>query len=450
MSARAPQSAPHTQAFEVTDRLVFSIALPMTLAFLAVPLLGFTDVVVVGQLGDAALLGGLAVANAIFGLIFASLNFLRSATTGLVAQAFGRGDALEERAVFWRSSMIAVLCGMCLIALHQPILSIGLVLLDASENVAQATATYFDIRIMSAPASLFNFAVLGFVLGLGKGRLGLVLQTFLYGSNILLSVYLGLVLKWGLFGVAIATMASEYITAIIAVIYVCWKMDALKGISQKLLFDPKAFKSLLALNFDIMIRSFALVLSFAWFTRMSGQFGDQTLAANAILIQFLFIAGYFLDGFATAAEQLAGRSIGADQRQSFIKTVRLTLKWGLCLAIGLSLVLYVLGPFIITFTTGEPHVVEIAMQYYLWAALLPLTGVVAFQMDGIFIGATWSRDMRNMMLLSFVCFIALSLLASAYFDNHGLWLAFNMFLLIRSVSLSLILPSRIGGQFPHE
>lgn len=433
--------------FSVTNRLVFSIALPMTLAFLAVPLTGFIDVVVVGQLGDAALLGGLAMANAIFGLVFASFNFLRSATTGLVAQAFGRGDQAEEKAVFWRSAMIALLCGFLIIVMQWPIREAGLTLLDAGGQVQIAASLYFDMRILSAPASLLNFAILGFVLGQGKGRLGLIFQTLLYGLNICLSVLFGLVFEFGLEGVAFATVASEYVIACISLIYMCFKMNVLNGLTREKLFDRAAFRSLLSLNFDILIRSFALTGGFAWFTRMSGQFGDEVLAGNAILLQFLFISGYFLDGFATAAEQLAGRSIGAQHRPAFMKTIWLTLKWGLVLAAGLSVALYVFGPLIIDFATNTDSVRAQSKQYLIWAALLPLTGILAFQMDGIFVGATWSKDMRNMMLLSLAFFIISSLILSQYINNHGLWLTFNGFMLLRGLTLSYLLPHRIKRQF---
>lgn len=436
-----------TRPFEVTNKLVFSIALPMTLAFLTTPLLGLVDVAVVGQLGSAALLGGLAISVIIFDLIFGTFNFLRSATTGLVAQSFGRGDEVEQQAIFWRSSIIAVVLGIVLMLFQDGILSLGLSVMDASANVSVSATRYFDIRILSAPAALMNYAILGHVLGQGKGRLGLLLQVVLYATNIALSILLGLSLGWGLEGVAWATVVAEYFGVLVGFVIVVSKFSPSVRPRISQVFDKLAFKKLMALNGDIMIRSFALVTAFAWFTRQGGQFGDQTLAANAILMNFVMVAGYFLDGFATAAEQLVGRSIGANYKPAFLNAVKLTIIWGFVLASVLFLFLWVFGNPLIDIITTEETVREIAKTYYLWAALVAFTGVVAFQMDGVYIGATWSQDMRNMMLLSLAVFFISSLLLARYWENHGLWVALNIFMGIRGLTLSMILPNKIKGMF---
>lgn len=447
MSASHQKIEVATRPFEVTNKLVFSIALPMTLAFLTTPLLGLVDVAVVGQLGSAALLGGLAISVIIFDLIFGTFNFLRSATTGLVAQSFGRDDEVEQQAIFWRSSIIAFVLGIVLIIFQDIILSLGLSVMDASDNVSTSATRYFDIRILSAPAALMNYALLGYVLGQGKGRLGLLLQLVLYVTNIALSILLGLSLGWGVEGVAWATVIAEYFGVLVGFAIVVSKFLPTARPSLSQVIDRSAFKKLMALNGDIMIRSFALVTAFAWFTRQGGQFGDQTLAANAILMNFVMVAGYFLDGFATAAEQLVGRSIGASYKPAFLKSVKLTVIWGFVLASVLFLFFWVFGNPLIDIITTEQEVRRIAKTYYLWAALIAFTGVVAFQMDGVYIGATWSQDMRNMMLLSLVIFIISSLLLANYWQNHGLWVALNIFMGIRGITLSLILPSKIRGIF---
>lgn len=448
-------SAPHqtievqVRPFEVTNKLVFSIALPMTLAFLTTPLLGLVDVAVVGQLGSAALLGGLAISVIIFDLIFGTFNFLRSATTGLVAQSLGRGDEVEQQAIFWRSSIIAIMLGIVLIVFQNTILSIGLYLMDASASVSAPATRYFDIRILSAPAALMNYAILGHVLGQGKGRLGLLLQLVLYVTNIALSILLGLSLGWGLEGVAWATVVAEYFGVLVGFVIIVSKFSSIARPNLSQIIDKSAFKKLMALNGDIMIRSFALVGAFAWFTRQGGQFGDQTLAANAILMNFVMVAGYFLDGFATAAEQLVGRSIGANYRAAFLKAVKLTIIWGFVLASVLFLFFWVLGNPLIDIITTEVDVRRIAKTYYLWAALIAFTGVVAFQMDGVYIGATWSQDMRNMMLFSLAIFILSSMLLASHWQNHGLWVSLNIFMGVRGISLSMILPSKIRGVFQN-
>jgi putative MATE family efflux protein len=447
MSAPHQKNRAEIRPFEVTNKLVFSIALPMTLAFLTTPLLGLVDVAVVGQLGSAALLGGLAISVIIFDLIFGTFNFLRSATTGLVAQSFGRGDEMEQQATFWRSSAIAIVLGIVLIIFQNAILTLGLVVMDASANVSDAATRYFDIRILSAPATLMNYAVLGYVLGQGKGRLGLFLQLVLYVTNIALSIFLGLNLGWGLEGVAWATVIAEYFGVLIGLVVVVSKFLPEAKPSFLRIIDGQEFRKLMSLNGDIMIRSFALVTAFAWFTRQGGQFGDQTLAANAILINFVMIAGYFLDGIATAAEQLAGRSIGANYKPAFIKAIKLTVIWSFILAGVLFVFFWIFGNVLIDIITTEEDVRRIAKTYYLWAALIAFTGVVAFQMDGVYIGATWSQDMRNMMLLSLAVFIISSLILATYWENHGLWVALNIFMGIRGISLTMILPRKIKSAY---
>lgn len=419
----------------------------MTLAFLTTPLLGITDTAVVGQFANAALIGGLAIATIIFDLLFGTFNFLRSATTGLVAQAYGREDELEQKAVFWRSMLIGLASGLVILLLHTVIISLGLYLMDASAQVASAAKEYFAIRVYSAPAALMNYALLGYVLGLGKGRLGLLLQILINGTNIALSFSLGLGLEWGLSGVAIATVIAEYLGLAVGLFIVIRSFNGSQPLSRDQVFHRPSIMKLMALNGDIMIRSFALVGAFAWLTRMGGQFGDETLAANAILMNFLMLSGYLLDGFATAAEQLAGRAIGANYRPAFLKTVKLTLYWGFLLAGILMVIFIVFGPWLINLITNEPTVRSIAIEYYFWAALISITGVLAFQMDGIFIGATWSADMRNMMLISLACFIALSIVFTHYWGNHGLWISLNIFMLLRGVSLSYILSRKIPRIF---
>jgi MATE family multidrug resistance protein len=339
------------------------------------------------------------------------------------------------------------LAGCLLIALYPLILSAGLYLMDVSANVSNAASEYFKIRMFSAPATLMNFAILGYVLGKGQGRLGLLLQTLINGSNIVLSFYLGLKLQWGIQGVAYGTFFAEYLGVVVGLFIVLRSFKITKRPAFSYIFNVQASKKLMALNGDIMIRSLALVGAFAWFTRVGGQFGDTTLAANAILINFLLLAGYLLDGFATAAEQMAGRAIGANYREGFIKIIKLTLYWGFALAAVMMLLLVAFGPLIINITTTEPVVRDISYEYYLWAALISVTGVLAFQMDGIFIGATWSSDMRNMMLISLVIFVVTSIYLADIWGNHGLWLSLNLFMLIRGISLSLILPQKIKTIF---
>ncbi|WP_274630723.1 MATE family efflux transporter [Arvimicrobium flavum] len=433
--------------FEVTNRVVLSIAIPMTLAYLTTPLLGLVDTAVVGQFGNAALLGGLAAGAIVFDLVFTTFNFLRSGTTGLVAQAYGRDDRMEEQAVFWRACAIAVAAGVVL-ALAAPLLSLfGRWFMGADAEVSAAMDLYVRIRLLAAPFSLLNYAILGYVLGRGEAALGLGLQFLLNGVNVALSIALGLWAGWGVAGVAWGTVGGELIAVVVGMAIVLRRFRSQPRLPRSQLFDTAAFRRMLALNGDIMIRSFSLLAAFALFTRQGAQFGTVTLAANAVLMNFFLVGGYFLDGFATAAEQLAGRAVGARYAPAFRAALKLTAVWGFALSFVATAVFLVFGQSVIdVITTAED--VRIAAQAFIpWAAFTALSGVLAFQMDGVFIGATWSRDMRNMMLLSLLAFVASLLALTHWFGNHGLWASLHVFLLVRGFSLLSVLPRRARETF---
>ncbi|MCT7378598.1 MATE family efflux transporter [Chelativorans sp. EGI FJ00035] len=419
----------------------------MTLAYLTTPLLGIIDTAVVGQLGNAALLGGLAAGAIVFDVVFNTFNSLRSSTTGLVAQAHGRDDAQEERSILIRSLAVSAGVGGVLILLAAGIAALGVWFINPEPAVAEAMRVYIGIRMLAAPLTLMNFSILGYVLGRGEGRLGLCLQVVLNGSNIALSILLGLVLGWGLEGVAWGTVGGELVGILAGGAILARRFGKTPRPALSRIFDMAAMLRMLALNRDIMVRSFALLAAFALFTRQGAQLGTLTLAANAVLLNFLLVAGYFLDGFATAAEQLAGRAIGARYAPAFRKAVWLTALWGFALAAGATAIFLVFGETFVAFVTTAPGVREVASAYLPWAAFIAISGVLAFEMDGIFIGATWSRDMRNMMLLSFAAYIACLFWLGAAFGNHGLWAALHIFLIVRGLSLAAILPKRARAAF---
>ena len=436
-----------TRPFSVTHRLVLAIAVPMTLAYLTTPLLGLVDTAVVGQLGDAALIGGLAAGALVFDIVFTTFNFVRSGTTGLVAQAFGRGDEAEEQAVFWRAFAIAVTAGVVLAALAPVFVLFGQWFFNADSRVNEAMATYVGIRMLASPFSLINYAILGYVLGRGEGALAMLLQLLLNGVNIVLSIFLSLHLGWGVAGVAWGTFGGELAAMLLGLAIVLRRFAKGPRLPRERLFDGKAFGRMISLNRDIMIRSFTLLAAFALFTRQGAQFGTVTLAANAVLMNFFMIGGFFLDGFATAAEQLAGRAVGARYAEAFRRAVRLTLVWGFALAAIVSLATLAFGTELIAVITTAEDVRVAAATYLPWAALTALSGVLAFQMDGVFIGATWSRDMRNMMLASFVVFTAALYGLTPAFGNSGLWAALHIFLLCRGFSLLATLRVRVRTAF---
>ena len=428
--------------FHVTNRLVLSIAVPMMLAYASTPLLGIVDTTVVGQFGSAALLGGLAAGAAIFDVVFNTFNFLRAGTTGLTAQAFGRGDPGGEQAAFWHAISIAVVAGILLILLAPLVAFVGGWFMNAGVAVTAAMTLYIRIRMLSAPMALINYSVLGYVLGRGQAGLGLFLQILLNGTNMALCILLGLKLGWGVAGIAWATVCGETCAAVVGVSIVLIRFRRLPPLPRHRLFDRNAFLRMLTLNRDIMIRSFSLLGAFALFTRQSAQLGTDVLAANAVLMNFFLIGSFFLDGFATAAEQLTGRAIGSRYEPAFRRAVSLTMLWGFALAGVVTAFFLIFGDSLINLISTGADVRLDAKAFLPWGAFTAVTGVLAFQMDGVFIGATWSRDMRNMMLLSFAIYIASLVPLSRLFGNTGVWIALHVFLVVRGLSLLAVLPAR--------
>ncbi len=441
-------NAPAVRPFAVTHVAVFRLAVPMTLAYLSTPLVGVVDVAVVGQLGRAALIGGIAIGALIFDVLFATVNFLRSATTGLTAQAVGAEDAEEEQSVLLRSGLLALAAGFAMLILQVPIGKVGVAALGVHGDVAAAALLYVSVRIWSAPFGLVNYAVLGWVIGRGESGSGLLLQTLLNGVNIALSVFFVLGLGWGVAGAAWGSVVGEVATAIAGVALAWWKLKGAPRPTRAEIFAFARLKRMMAVNSDVMVRSMALLFAFAFFTRQGAAFGDVVLAANAILMNFFLVGGYFLDGFATAAEQLAGRAVGARFRPAFERVVWLTTLWGLLTALLLSAIFALSGPYVIDLMTTAPLVRATARTYLVWAALTPLIATIAFQMDGIFIGATWSRDMRNMMLLSVAIYLAAWAVLTPAFGNHGLWVSLLIFLGARSVTFHLRMRKLLPGTFP--
>ncbi|PDT00918.1 MATE family efflux transporter [Rhizobium chutanense] len=437
----------HSLAFEVTHRLVLSIAVPMTLGFMTTPLLGLTSTAVVGHMGNPEALAGLAIGAMLFDLILGSFNFLRASTTGLTAQAYGRRDQHEQQAVFWRALISALGCGLALLCLSPLLMAAGLKLMGAEGAIAEATGTYFAIRMLAAPAALANYAILGFVLGRGQGTVGLLLQALINGVNILLSIYLGLSLGWGVAGVAWATMAGEAIGAIAGLFIVLSGFGKAERPAWAEIFSRHRLAELFALNRDILIRTFVLIGAFTIMTRIGTGFGAVTLAANAVLMNFFLLSGYYLDGLANAAEQITGRAIGARYRPAFDRGLKLTTVWSFGLAAFASAFFFLAGPWLISVLTTSPEVRQAAETYLPWAAITGLTGALAFLMDGVFIGATWSVDMRNRMLISFAGYLLMLAVFVPLFGNHGLWLGMNAFLLFRGFFLAVLVKPRADQTF---
>ena len=432
-----------SRPFQVTHRQVFTIALPMMIAHFSTPLVSLAATGVVGQLRNEVLIGGVALAAVIFDVLFTTFNFLRGATTGFTAQAVGAGDRRQEQRMLLGGILIALSAGLLILLLHVPIGHLGLAALDADGPVSDAAWTYYAWRVWSAPFALFNFVVFGWVIGRGEAMTALLLQVVLNALNLFLAFAGVLWLGYGLAGAGAASLIAEGMTAVIGAILILKRTDRTLWEWP----DFSALKRMFSVNRDMMIRSFALLIGLSFFTRQSGVLGTDILAANTVLLRYYFLGVAFLDGFATAAEQLAGRAVGAFYRPAFDRVIKLTTLWGVAMALAVSAVFFLTGPMVVALIAPIPETQALAHTYLPYAAIMPLVGVIAFQMDGVFIGATWSREMRTLMLASLAFYFAAWAVLQPLFGNHGLWIAMLLFQGARSVFFRLTLPKLADRTF---
>ncbi len=402
------------------------------LANLTTPFLGVVATAAVGRLGEPYLLGGVAIASIVFDCMFWLFGFLRMGTVAFTAQAVGADDRREIRAVLARSLLIAALVGILLIVLHAPLSTLIFGLMGGSEAVTGAARQYFAIRLWSAPFVLANYVLLGWLIGQARTGTALALQVIINVVNMALTAWLVLGLGTGIAGAAIAAVIAEAI-GLLAGVGVAWRhLGGHFNVPRGVLLDRTKLLHMLAINRDIMIRTAALIAAFLFFTAQGARAGDNVLAANAVLNNFILIGSFFLDGLANAAEQLCGRSVGARDRQGFAQAVKLITIWGFVFGATVTLIFAMAGAPLIDAITTSPEVRSAARNFMWLAALAPVCGVMAYSFDGIYIGATWARDMRNLMIASFAIYLATWWLLQP-FGNSGLWGALLVFFMARGL-----------------
>jgi len=420
---------------------VWRLAGPIILSNLSVPLLGAVDTAVMGHLPDPAYIGGVAIGGLVFSYIYWGFGFLRMGTTGFVAQAEGAGDADEIRAVLARGLLLAGSFGGLVIALQLPIALAAFGIIEASAKVEGLARTYLFIRIWGAPAALANYVAIGWLIGMQRTGATFVLTVFLNGLNILLSLLFVLGFGWGIEGVALATLIAEWSAALLALALIGARLKRIGGNWQwTRILEQSRLVRMVRVNFDIFIRTLCLLTAFAWFTAQGAKFGDTVLAANAVLLIFQTFIGHGLDGFAHAAEALVGSAIGARDRAAVREAVRVSTIWAGIVAGLFALVYLVGGSLIVAILTNIETVRATAHVYLVYVIVSPLLSVWSFQLDGIFIGATRTAEMRNAMLLSLAAFIAAEQILVPSLANHGLWLAFLVFMVARAVTLAIWYP----------
>jgi MATE family multidrug resistance protein len=444
---------PSESAPEPTYGHILRMAWPIILANASSPLLGLVDTAVIGHTRPAAALGAIAIGSLVLNFIYWAFGFLRMSTTGFVAQAMGAGDSLEVRSSTLRAICTGTFLGLGIVFLQVPLGLIGFYLMAATEEITLLGQEYFALRVWAAPATLLTFAVSGALIGLGRTRQLLVLQLILNGLNILLDVIFAGVLDWGVRGIALGTLIAEWTAAIYALFIIArilreHHVDGYPFIPWFELGRLSAIRGTFIAQGNIMIRTLAMLAGFAWFTRQGAALGETTLAANHILLSLIGFCAFFLDGFALPAESLVGHAQGSRNLSRFDQAVTRTTVLAVASAITLALILLFAGPFIIAGMTDLTAVQSIARNSILYAAAYVALSVFAFQLDGIFIGTTHTREMRNASLISAGIFIA----SSAYFvPTHGLpalWLTFIAYVIIRALTLALQYPA-LRHQIPN-
>ncbi|GAA6181042.1 MATE family efflux transporter [Shimia sp. NS0008-38b] len=426
---------------EITHRRILHTALPIVLSNATVPILGAVDTGVVGQMGEAAPIGAVGIGAIVLAGLYWIFGFLRMGTTGLTARARGAGKDGEVTALLTRAVMIGLVGGLLVIASQVWLFKAALWMSPASAEVEGLAQQYLRIRVWSAPAAIAIFGLTGWLIAHERTRAVLVIQIWMNGINIVLDLWFVLGMDWGVAGVASATVIAEVSGCLLA-IWLCrdvfdnpaWKDSAR-------IFDPVALREMAMVNRDILLRSLLLQAIFMSFLFLGADFGDVTLAANQVLLQFLEITAYALDGFAFSVEALVGQAFGARDRASLRKSSIMSSLWGIVCVVCLSLAFALFGGTIIDIMTTSEEVRAEARVYLPWMIAAPTIGVAAWMFDGIFIGATQSREMRNMMFLSALVYLFALLFLLPVYANHGLWIALLISFVARGVTLAFRYPS---------
>jgi len=427
------------RSFTVTHHGVLAIAVPMTLASATTPLLGVVATAAIGRLGQAHLLGAVAMASVVFDCLFWLFGFLRMGTVALTAQALGARDLGEERATLIRAFLVAAAIGIALILLQWPLACLVFRLLGASEEVTRAAELYFYVRVWSSPFVLANFALLGWLIGLARANTALALQVLVNVVNLVALVVLVLYAGFGVTGAAFAAVFAEAVGMLVG-LAIALRLVGIALPARASILDRERLKRLFLVNRDIFIRTAALIVGWGFFTAQGARSGDVVLAANSVLHNLMLVGAFFLDGFASAAQQLCGRAVGAHDEASFRRAVTLTMSWGFGFGVATTLLTLALGPWLIDIMTASPDVRVVARGYLVYAALASVIGVFAFAYDGIYVGATWTRDMRNLMIVSLALYLVAWWVLRPL-GNTGLWLAILIYFGARGALQALRYPA---------
>lgn len=427
------------------NRSILKLAIPNIISNITIPLLGLVDMILMGHLSSPIYIGAIALGGTIFSVLYSFFSFLRAGTTGFTAQSYGANDISEVSYSLYRSATIAILAFILILCIQEPIARLSLVLLDGSDDVKNLAITYFFVRIWAAPANMMLYCLNGWFIGMQNTKIPMAIAIIINVLNIIFSIFFVIVMNQDVVGVALGTVIAQYCGLITALIFIFIKYKRyLIKIDIHILLNINKLKRFFKVNTDLMIRSILLVLTIAFFTNQSARLGDNILSINMILLQFFYIFSYFTDGFAYAGEALVGKFIGARDEVSLKSVVTHLFKWGAYICVPFA-ILYALFPTpFVKIISDSPIILEEITPYYIYMALIPLITFAAFLWDGIYIGATASKAIRNTMIISSILvFLPLWYILMPIYGNHGLWIAFLGFMLARGVSMTFFAKKNI-------
>lgn len=416
------------------NKRILGLAVPSIISNITVPLLGLVDVSIVGHLGSATYIGAIAVGGMLFSMIYWIFGFLRMGTSGLTAQAYGRRDLAEVILLFVRSLGIAFGLALLLIMLQHPILKVAFTLIDATPAIKDLASLYFRICIWGAPAVLGLYSFAGWFVGMQNSRFPMYIAITQNVVNIAASLFFVFIWNRGVAGVAMGTLVAQYAGLLMAsLLWYGYYRRLWQKLNWKMLTDYEAMRSFFILNRDIFFRTLCLVAVTTYFTSRGAEQGDIILAVNTLMMQLFTLYSYIMDGFAYAGEALTGRYVGAHNQADLRRMIRTLFAWGIGLALAFTLLYGIGGSSFLGLLTNEQEVLNASSDYFYWVLAIPLAGMAAFLWDGIYIGATASRQMLYSMLVASVSFFILQRIFQQQMGNHALWMAFIAYLFLRGL-----------------
>ena len=417
---------------------IIKLSIPIFVSNLAIPMVGLVDTALMGHLASEKYLAAISIATSVMTMILWSFGFLRMSTVGLVAQLFGMKQFKEIFFTVMRNIIVAVGISTIIIFLKTPILQLIEISFNTSTSTQQLIEEYISIRIFSAPAELCIYVLIGFYLGIQKTKISSILITFFCILNILLSSIFVIVYDLEIYGVALGTLISAYITLfsflVFSIYYLKDKFIFFSDFNK--IFNKKKYLRLFNINFDIFLRTVLLTFAFLWITYLGSKLGESYLAINAILLQFIIIASFFLDAYAFSTESLVGFTIGKKIKKNFLDLVTNSFQLSLFTSIIISLIYLLSFKYIINFLTDLDYLKYLAYSYVLWVIIIPPFASISYQFDGIFIGASQTAEMRNGMIISVLLFLISSDYLTSILGNHGIWLSLLFFMIMRGITLN--------------